>query len=275
MASIDPRIARELGHRTKHYVIAVAEQLLAEAVPVSNVHGLGPSDDPDDTILDPEGGVTFTDRFDDQLGGHDCGLHWNGASGWCFYNYPGSAGDLLTGARWMGHGLLPEPHRVAAFLDTVRLNPAEAGSTERPYYRQEGHDFPALLERLAAYTPAPNSINSRPGPRFTTIRDLAYRGRVLADLTPVGPDPVIDLPVRASELAALLHLLEYAEADSSPVGPGTFAGHLAQDLHARGDGAYESAQRNRTALTFAADLRDRMEQARRRNQAASGDENSP
>ncbi|WP_331732260.1 DUF6292 family protein [Streptomyces sp. NBC_00989] len=270
----DPRTAKDLAFGARHYATAVAEELLAQGVPVSSVHACGPYTEPENSFVDVEGGINFTDRFDELFGGNDCGLHWSGASGWCFYNNPGAYGDFLDGARWMGDGLLPEPRRVAAFLDTVRLNPAQAGSVERPYYRQEGRDFPALLERLASYVPAPASPNHPPGPRLIQAQATAYRNRVLASLAVRGvPDPMIELPLRASEFDALGLLLEYVEAVSSALGPGTFAAHLGQDLQARRGRGYESVHRHSTARAYATELHDRLDQARR-EQTGNGEEPS-
>jgi hypothetical protein len=260
----DPRTAKELAFRARHYITAVAEHLLVQEVPVRLVHACGPDTEPGLTFNDVEGGINFTDRFDDLFGGNDGGLHWSGVSGWCWYNNHGAYSDFLDCARWMGAGLLPDPRRVGAFLDAIRLAPAQVGSAERPYYRQEGRDFPALLERLAPYVPAPASPNRLPGPRFEQAQARAHHDRVLASLAANGvPDPVIDLPLRASELDALGHLLEYVEAVSSPCGPGTLAARLGQDLQARRSGGYESVHRHCTALAYAAELRDRLEQARR------------
>lgn len=259
----DAHTAKDLAFHARHYVTAVAEQLLAESVPVSGVHACGPYAEPGQTFIDVEGGITFTDRLDDQLGGNDCGLHWCGASGWCFYNNHGAYSDFLTGARWSGDGLVPEPRRVAAFFSLVRLSPAEAGSTERPYYRQEGRDFPELLKRLAPHVPPVESPSHLPGPRFTQAQAAAYQRRVLASLAAQGPDPVIDLPVRASEAEALSHLLEYIEAVSSPLGPGTVAARLAQDLRDRRAGGYESVYRHHAAVDHAVELQERLDRASR------------
>jgi hypothetical protein len=60
------------------------------------VHACGPYPEPELTFTDVEGGINFTDRFDDLFGSNDCGLHWSGASGWCFYNNHGAYSDFLT-----------------------------------------------------------------------------------------------------------------------------------------------------------------------------------
>lgn len=88
----------------------------------------------------------------------------------------------------MGQGLFPEPHRVSSFLDTVRLAPAQASSTEHPYLPPGG-------PRLSGPCGTPRSVHDvrdQLGARFAAARD--------------------DLPVRSSELAALLDVLEYCTA---------------------------------------------------------------
>ncbi|KUN58876.1 hypothetical protein AQJ46_42140 [Streptomyces canus] len=192
----DAHTAKELAFHARHYVTAVAEQLLAESIPVRAVHACGPYAEPGQSFADVEG-----------------------------------------------------------------------GSTERPYYRQEGRDFPELLKRLAPHVPPAEAPSHLPGPRFTQAQAVAYQRRVLASLAAQGPDPIFDLPVRASELEALAHLLEYIEAVSSPFGPGTLAAHFAQDLRDRRGGGYESVYRHHAAVDYAVELQERLE----RNPRPQGD----
>ncbi|GHH83332.1 hypothetical protein GCM10018781_70350 [Kitasatospora indigofera] len=232
-AEIDARTARALEFRTAHYVTAVAEQLMADGVPVTSVYSCGPYSGPEDSFEDVEGGIDFTHRFGRQISpDSEGGLHWTGTSGWCYLRSTGPVRDFLAGAGWMEEGLLPEPHRVAAFLDTVRLTPAAAGSRERPRYRATGRGVPELLDRLAGYVPGPPAQHA-PQPRFAELRARAYHERVRTALAPQGPDPVLELPLRASEFQAVLHLLEYAEVASSSFGPGVLAGRLSEALQAR------------------------------------------
>ncbi|MBV2154921.1 DUF6292 family protein [Kitasatospora sp. SUK 42] len=269
-AEIDARTARTLEFRAAHYVTAVAGQLMAQGVPVAAVYSCGPYSEPEHFFNDVEGGIDFTRRFGQRISADsDCGLYWAGTSGWCFLRNGGRADDFLANARWMGDGLLPEPHRVAAFLDAMRLTPTAAGSSERPYYRAEGCEFPALLDRLAAYVPD-SAAQHAPKPRFAELRARAYQERVRAALTPSGHDPVLDLPLRASEFQAVLHLLEFAEVASSPYGPGVLAADLAEDLQARQVGGHETALHNRRALSHAADLQRRMAEERRRRREDPG-----
>jgi hypothetical protein len=56
----------------------------------------------------------------------------------------------------MGAGLLPPPARVSAFLATMMVDYTMAGSPERPFYRRQGENVAALLERLQVHgQPAP------------------------------------------------------------------------------------------------------------------------
>ncbi|MFD4552477.1 hypothetical protein [Streptomyces sp. NPDC058466] len=111
-------------------------------LPVTGIQSCGPWRATDGEYLDVEAGISFTHAFPDQHGGGGCGLHWAAMSGWCLYTAD-KEDRYLSGGRWAGAGLLPEPRLVAAFVD-FRLDPAGSGSSEQPYYRQEGQDFPML-----------------------------------------------------------------------------------------------------------------------------------
>ncbi|MFE7169692.1 hypothetical protein [Streptomyces sp. NPDC057616] len=218
----DEQMSKTLAFHVEHYLIAVAEHLMARNVAIRRVYSCGPYTEEGHVFPDVEGTLYYSKHFGQQLddqGGVD--LHWSGTSGWRLGSDDPETPD--EDAHWMGTGLLPEPERVAAFLDTYRLNPEKAGSRERPYYRAEGRDFPALLQRLSAYLPARTSFEYATGVRFSTARDKAYARRVLNVLTPPGKDPVVDVPLRAGELEALLQLLEYVQVSSAPMGPGDFA----------------------------------------------------
>ncbi|WNZ06203.1 DUF6292 family protein [Streptomyces sp. 11x1] len=264
------QMSKTLAFHVEHYMIAVAEHLMAKGAPISLVHSCGPYTEEDHVFPDVEGTLYFSKRFAEQLDGRGgVDLHWAGTSGWCLSNL--DVPDSPNGdARWMGNGLMPEPERVAAFLDTYRLSPEQAGSTERPYYRSEGSDFPALLQRLAAYVPPRDSAGYKARPRFSTARDQAYSRRILDALTPQGKDPIVEVPLRSSELEALLHLLEYAQVSSGGLGPNDFASLLASDLEGRRGGGYDAVERHRSALTEAAARRQRIEAHRRRQQGEGG-----
>lgn len=219
-----PRLSDELTRCAGHYAAAVAELLLEQGLPVILISSCGPYDDPEEPYSDVQAGVSFTQSFQDRYGG-SAGLQWEGDSGWCFYRVTDQL-DYLEGARWLGAGLLPEPRRVAAFLDLVRLDPDEAGSTERPYYRTAGHGLPDLLERLRPHTLKTFAHNPRA--RFGFARTNAYVERVTAALTEPDSSPAVQVPLQRGELTALLHLLEYSEDLRNP-----YARRLAADITAR------------------------------------------
>ncbi|MGW2183121.1 DUF6292 family protein [Streptomyces sp. NPDC001732] len=238
-SEINPRLSAELDRHAGHYAAAVAEVLLKEGLPVSGINSCGPYDDPEDPYFDVHAGVDFTQSFQDQYGG-DCGLHWAGSSGWCFYRVTDES-EYLKGARWLGAGLLPEPRRVAAFLDTIRLDPDEAGSVERPYYRKDGEGFPELLKRLRIYLPAAFSTN--PSGRVGWAREKAWEAHVYRALTQPGSAFPIHVPLRQGELDAILHVLEYSESSRNP-----FIRLLAADIRARAGSPAETALLHESAL---------------------------
>ncbi|MFD7561298.1 DUF6292 family protein, partial [Streptomyces sp. NPDC059835] len=202
-----------------------------------------------------ETSISFTGVFQEQYGGGDCGLHWAGTSGWCFYDVTKEE-DYLFGARWLGAGLLPDPRRVAAFVDSFRLDPTEAGSGEKPYYRQQGQDFPALLERMAIYLPTGRTafMFAKPLVRFDSVRKLAYESRVQDALASSPSSPLTQVHLRQGELDALLHMLEYVEGENRSV----LNRHLAADLRARAGQPTSSAKTH----TAAVDEAQRRQQAR-------------
>ncbi|MFF2383581.1 hypothetical protein [Streptomyces sp. NPDC058108] len=61
-------------------------------------HSCGPWRDTDGEYLDVEAAISFTQAFQDQRGGGDCGLHWAGTSGWCLYTAD-KEDRYLSGAR--------------------------------------------------------------------------------------------------------------------------------------------------------------------------------
>ncbi|WP_445270365.1 DUF6292 family protein [Streptomyces sp. DSM 41634] len=219
-----PKLAVELSRHAGHYAAAVAEVLLKEGLPVSGISSCGPYDDPEEPYSDVQASIDFTKSFQDQYGG-DCGLHWAGSSGWCFYRVTDEA-QYLKGARWLGAGLVPEPRRVASFVDTIRLDPDVAGSVEQPYYRQDGQGFPELMARLRPYVPVRHAYS--PSGRVDSARKDAYSERVVAALNHPASTAPVRVPLRQGELVALLHLLEYSETHQNP-----FGRLLAADIRAR------------------------------------------
>uniref|UniRef100_UPI003F497C75 hypothetical protein n=1 Tax=Streptomyces chartreusis TaxID=1969 RepID=UPI003F497C75 len=265
---IDELTSESVEFHVEHYMIAVAEHLLAAGAAVSGVYSRGPYAEAGDAFLDTEGAVCLTQRSSEQLDGcASTGLHWAGTSGW--YLGPDDPGAPDENMRWMGDGLVPEPGRVVAFLDTYRLAPERAGSRERPYYRGAGTDFNALLERLSAYVPPRTSGQYLARWRFSSARDTAYVRRLLDALTPQGTDPVVDVSLHASELDALLQLLEYVQVAAGGLGPSDFARYLARDIEGRRSGGRDAVMLHRSALDETAVWLRRIQEYQR--QKDSGD----
>ncbi|MFJ8159125.1 hypothetical protein [Streptomyces sp. NPDC094468] len=245
----------------EHYLISVAEYLMTQGAAISAVFCHGPESDPENPIPDVSGTLNLGSRFARQLDGKGClDLHWTGNSGWFLGNV--EERNFPTGSHWMGNGLLPEANRVASFLEAYRLDPAQAGSTERPYYRAEKDGLPELVERLAAFVPPYGTGYRSPGFRFSAARDDVYYRRVLAALRPEINDYLIDISLHAGELEVILQALEYAQV--APTGPGMsdFVERLASDLEARRGGGRDAALRHRSALAEAAARWRRMEKGR-------------
>ncbi|MFF4138128.1 hypothetical protein ACFY1B_43145 [Streptomyces mirabilis] len=252
---------------------AVAEKLLSEGTPVSSVTAFGRYDDEEQGTHhdDVEGGIrlneSFTRRF---LPDAETGLHWSATSGWCLWVIPrgpaGTGGTFYDGARWLGAGLIPEPDRVASFLSSLQLDPHAAGSSDRPFYRQPLHDLPGLCERLRVYRRVEYG-NPSYELRFDNARCGAYYDRTVQALTS-GDEDIVNVPVRRSELEALLHLLEFAEGSShKPVR--LFADYLAGDIAQR-RGEPGSVNEHRRALAYAIEAKERKERAERRQQDDDG-----
>jgi hypothetical protein len=262
----DPQLEDQLASAIGHYVTFVAEQLLKEGLPVTGVHAYADHEEISHPETDDvEGGISFSRAFQFEFfPGGEVILHWTGTSGWCLCSFPPKdKGGFYDNARWLGAGLLPSPERVAAFVSTVRLDPANADSGERPFYRRPREDFPALLKRLAAFTPRDEQYRRRGHDhRFRSIQGLAYRGRVIDALVSTD-DTIVDLPIRRSELRALIHLIDYAEAAGAPYGVEDFVTPFRADLTQRIGGSHDSVRKHRQAITHAHTVRQRMEEQRR------------
>ncbi|MER7983682.1 DUF6292 family protein [Streptomyces sp. NPDC095817] len=196
----EPQMSAELSRRAGHYAAAVAECLLAAGLPVT-IQSCGPWHDGDGEDLDVEAGISFTQAFQDQHGGGDCGLHWTGTSGWCIYTAEGPDRHP-SGSHWPGAGLLPQPELVAEFVDAFTLDPAGSGSGEQPSYRREGQDFTLLLDALAPYLPARPFLFEDPQTRFADLHRRAYDNRVRQALSSPASTPLTHLHLRQGELTA-------------------------------------------------------------------------
>lgn len=261
----------ELESAIGHYVVDVADWLLGEGLPVTSVHAYGAYDDICQSETDDvEGGIEFGREFQDRINpGHDAALHWTGTSGWCLFLDGGEG--FYDGARWLGADLLPPPERVAAFVSVVQLDAASAGSGERPFYRTPQGDLSELLERLAGFTP-------QDGPyqhygytdRFATLAGNAYRRRVIDSLVPAD-DGILQLPIRKSEVHALMHMLAYLETiGSESYGPYDFVSKFHADLRQRLGQGPGSAQIHRLAAAHALEVHELMEKHQQRKRLEEG-----
>ncbi|WP_324795598.1 hypothetical protein SJX93_20800 [Streptomyces cyaneofuscatus] len=237
------------------YMAAVAEVLLTEGVPVAGVSAYGDVHDPsqDDFAGDVEGSVEFTRAFSRTLvgDGGETGLLWCGVSGWCFFHIPeGSGRSLLDSARWMGSGLTPEPVRVAAFLSEVRLDPREAGSGERPFYRAPHSDPGVLLRRLEIFGAVVEGSDPGADDVVTRLRSTACRRRAVEALTAADQE-IVDVALHTGELDALAGLLEYVEGATPDDGLRELARRLARDLALRARDGVESVDEHREAFAYA------------------------
>jgi hypothetical protein len=134
------------------YMAAVAARLVKEGVPATG-YSIPPDPSPDDFDGEAAGRIEIPFEFTTRHYGPDLvelGLWWNSVSGWRIHTQynPDRPGD---GRQWMGAGLLPPPARVSAFLAAMMVDHTMAGSPERPFYRRQGENVTALLERLQVY----------------------------------------------------------------------------------------------------------------------------
>lgn len=258
---VTPRWARNIAFAAGHYLAAVAEHLLAEGVSVSEIDVQAPTTEKDEkgwavTFTEVSGTVGLTGDLCEAVSGHRDAwayLEWSGLCGWALER---EGRESL----WLGAGLVPAPGRVATFLLAVQVHPDEAGSLDRPAYRDGTEDCDLLADKLRQYLPDPGE--QLPGKRnyelkFKIAHRRAYEARIAHELLDQGLDPVIELPVRRSELRALAHALEYGESLGA-AGFGGLMGALRRDLAGRVPGQPDSADRSRTALQEAKDDQARI-----------------
>ncbi|MER8188194.1 hypothetical protein [Kitasatospora sp. NPDC094015] len=246
------RIDEGLGH----YSAAVAAALVRDGTPVAIFEVDGPRTE--ELTIWPEGslgedgavpeeievvedarvvlsiGVRFSERL---VPGEQCGLGWDPLSGWYFFvgepHQPREQLMAMARTRWLSDGLVPAPARVVSFLSGVFLDPLSAGSAERPYYRGSV-SAPGLVERLAPYVEEPGVVwPAKPGQaRYSAAVESMVLERLLACLT--EDSPVVQLPVRAGELQALVELLELHDLHGRHFQlVGGLGGRLARDIEGR------------------------------------------
>jgi len=254
------RFGAQLEVAIGDYMAVVAGKLLEDGLPVTGVRGYGIYDD--DLDGSEEGSINFGLAFQaGLLPGGEAGLEWTGTSGWFFALTKGQA-DLHEGARWLGAGLVPSPERVAAFVSSMLLDPVNTGSSERPFYRPAEQDPEELLERLAPFALEKPYRTFGYNHFFRALQGRAYRDRVLTALS-TPDDAILDLPIRRSELQALLHLIDYAEVAGAGPGVGDLVGPFAADLTQRIGHGHDSARHHRRAVTHAHEARAAEERFRR------------
>lgn len=157
MARSEAAVHVAVAAAAEPYMAAVVAQLVKDGIPATG-YSIPPDPSPDDFDGEADGRIEIPFEFTTRHYGPDleelC-LWWNSVSGWRIHTQynPNRPGD---GRQWMGAGLLPPPARVSAFLATMMVDHTMAGSPERPFYRRQGENVAALLERLQVYgQPAP------------------------------------------------------------------------------------------------------------------------
>ncbi|MFD4904181.1 hypothetical protein [Kitasatospora purpeofusca] len=219
-------VAEALRQGLGYYAVAVALELTGAGVPAAlhDLHHVG--------AREPYAVVSVGYRVG-RPGTPDgpCGLGWDCVSGWYFFTGDPSRPreELMAGARWLSDGQAPPPARVRLFVAAVLLDPASAGSAERPYYAVPGGG-PDLAGRFAPYS---SSTVAEPWQqRFANLQQGLLQKRALEYLR--DDDEVVLLPLRAGELRAVVELLDLHDLTGRHLYPvGRLSGHLARDIEAR------------------------------------------
>ncbi|MGW3521713.1 hypothetical protein [Streptomyces hydrogenans] len=252
-----PSASGELKEAIGHYMNAVAEALLRDGVPVKYVRAstdTRAAAEDASIATDVDGDIGFNISFDRSLypESESVELSWSGTSGWSLMPMVDGAEGYYDGARWMGAGLVPPADRVSSFMAMARLSPIEAGSSERPFYRQPDSDLTELHRRLAAFFPASVGIRTY-SMCFTNMVQGLYTSRLSAALS--SPDDTeVSVAFRPGELDALRHLLEYVQIPANGL-LSAYARHLAKDLDNR---RQFSATPSHHAVEVARSLRKQM-----------------
>lgn len=249
------RLREELDDAIGHYMVAVSVELLDEGLPVVGISAFGSYDDPSQADFDGdvEGSVEFTQAFQRRLTAEGAVRAFCGAA-----SRDGVSSvppRLRTGTHALGplDGRGPPlrtPARVAAFLSEVRLDPAAAGSAERPFYRAPRAEPQALLARLRGIGDEAAAGGAYFDHRFASVRAEAYQERVLAALTEPEQD-LVDLVLHTGELESLVRFLEYVEGAAPRPEARELARRLGSDLALRARDGRDSHQEHRTAIAYA------------------------
>ncbi|MEY9861349.1 hypothetical protein ABH935_006990 [Catenulispora sp. GAS73] len=253
---------KEFDRYVGNYAVAVARHALADGLPVVDLI-LGPPEDIGDGREDGEAWMFFPNDFNSGLGARECTLGWNEASGWYFQR---ESHKKPMERRWLGHGLVPDPDRVAIFATTLQVNPDSAGSLERPFYRSPGCLEPELLDRLKPYTRTSDSYRES----FTRERNRHFDRRLATTIAADPPGAPIHLSLLPGEYAALELALEWLDglinAGYDQRGPLTA---FARDIHKRRDADAAKINASRTSLAAA---RARLEELRQQEAEKHGDD---
>jgi Family of unknown function (DUF6292) len=204
---LDPEDVNAFVYYAGHYATAVAKHLIAEGVVPTGID----VDTPHmvrDLLSEGEAWVFPPRELAERLSPiADATLAWDEISGWSARVY---LDDTNCAKRWLGHGLVPAPERVAVFLTAIQVDFDSAGSEERPHYRTAGSPYDDVFDRLAPYAPPEES--PRPWQNaYTNARNEHYEVRFLTQLTAEPPGAHVNVPLLSGELAALHTLLEWAE----------------------------------------------------------------
>lgn len=197
---------RAIYDRTGHYMADVAERLLSDGYPVISISSSRPEELGDAQDDDGGGYVDFGLETLAQVHGApndglDLHFLWDTSSGWALVVEAHGASPVT---RWMGAGLAPAPEKVAGFFLSALLDFSNAGSEDRPYYRQPGDDLDGLAERLAPFDKK-GSFRAR----FHDTRNAVAERLAIDAVVPENKDTILSIPVRAGELAALQHLIHF------------------------------------------------------------------
>lgn len=247
--------AREVVDAVGHYMAAVAEHLLRSGVAVTDIGAFDPVAEELDGVLvvvdDVCGQVGLALRVQASISksAAQVSLEWDAISGWRLFR-AAAKGRPDGQARWLGRGLVPEPDRVELFVLAGQLDFTVAGSDEEPAYRLADRDYAALLDRLGRYADEPGYVSRGWKARWHQVRGQIYTDKMVGALVNERTDPVVDFPLRASEVAALRVALECAELELTPLGSEVLEG-LAGDLAQRTAGDRSSAELHRRGLDAA------------------------
>lgn len=227
-----------------HYAAAVGKTLLREGIAVTRFDVEGPMVR-DGKLTEGEIWMYLSGELRHKLSPiGECTLDWSESSGWYVER---DLAESVTERRYLGHGLVPDPARVAVFATAMQVDPHSAGSLERPYYRSASAPYAELFAQLKPYLP---KWRREPEEEFRAGRATYFEGRVATALAADAPGPVVNLVLTPGEFAALELLLEYAGGEFHWGGVEVVEA-LARDLRDRSQADPARIQEFRTNLELA------------------------